>query len=102
MSGPDHKISLNPKEFKLMVKSIRNVELSFGNGKKTPTKSELKNIVSIRKSIYATQKINKGDILNINNITTKRPLSKMSAMDWDKILNKKSKNNYEIDSPLDE
>ena len=26
LSGPDHKTSLNPKEFKKMVTSIRNIE----------------------------------------------------------------------------
>ena len=42
MKGPDHKASLEPHEFKLMVKAIRNIEKALGNGLKKPSKSELK------------------------------------------------------------
>ena len=42
MNGPDHKASLNPKEFSLFVKSIRNTEKLLGNGKKFPSPSEKK------------------------------------------------------------
>ena len=41
-AGPDHKASLEPQEFKTMVKAIRNVELAMGDGVKRPTESELK------------------------------------------------------------
>ena len=30
MKGPDHKASIEPKDFKNMVKSIRNIEKSLG------------------------------------------------------------------------
>ena len=39
MTGPDHQASLNPKEFELMVKSIRNVEASMGVKEKIITKN---------------------------------------------------------------
>ena len=42
MIGPDHKASLNPIEFKLMVNSIRNIEKAIGSKIKKPTKSEKK------------------------------------------------------------
>ena len=38
MIGPDHKASLNPIEFKLMVNSIRNIEKAIGSKIKKPTK----------------------------------------------------------------
>lgn len=41
--GPDHRASLEPQEFKEMVRCIRNVELAIsGDGIKRPTSSELK------------------------------------------------------------
>ena len=53
LDGPDHKASLEPEELKLMVSSIRNIEKALsGSGLKMPTKSETKNIVISRKSIY--------------------------------------------------
>ncbi len=38
MKGPDHKASLEPKDFKFMVDKIRNIEKALGNGKKIPKK----------------------------------------------------------------
>ena len=31
LEGPDHKASLSPDELKSMIKSIRNIEKSFGS-----------------------------------------------------------------------
>ena len=35
MKGPDHKASLEPKEFKQMVSKIRNIEKAIGRFEKT-------------------------------------------------------------------
>ena len=67
MTGPDHKASINPKQFKAMVKGIRQTEEMLGNGKKIPTKSELKNKLIVRKSIVARTDIKKGDNTSIRN-----------------------------------
>ena len=94
MVGPDHKSSLNPKEFKLMVKSIRNIEKAIGSFIKKPTKSEEKNINFARRSIYALKKINKGENFTIHNICIKRPGIGLSANKWFQILGNVSKKNY--------
>ena len=41
--GPDHNASLNPVEFKTMVKFVRETEVSLGSFDKVVTKSEKKN-----------------------------------------------------------
>ena len=97
MRGPDHKASLEPKELKHMVRSIRNVEQALGDGTKKPTKSEKKNIKIVRKSIVAKTKIKKGERLSKKNITIKRPGTGMSPMKWEKILGTKAIKNYNID-----
>ena len=43
LPGPDHKASLEPKEFKAMVSSIHKVQLALGDGIKRPSPSEAKN-----------------------------------------------------------
>ena len=53
LKGPDHKSSLNPKDFKKMVENIRQTERSLGSGVKIPTKEEIKNSKIVRKSIVA-------------------------------------------------
>ena len=42
MDGPDHSSSLDQEDFGNLVKAIRNVELSLGNGIKVPSNSEKK------------------------------------------------------------
>ena len=88
MTGPDHAASLEPLEFKDMVRSIRNIEVSMGNGVKTPSASEIKNIPIVRKSIVAKKFIKKGEIFSSNNIDVKRPGNGISPMQWDQIINK--------------
>ena len=99
-SGPDQKSSLNPKELEKMILSIRNIEKSLGSFNKLPTKSELKNIMIVRKAIRASKEIKKGDFFSEEDITTKRPASGISPMKWDKIIGKKALKNYKIDDPI--
>ena len=54
----------------------------------------------MRKSIVAKVDIMKGDRFSKLNITTKRPRCGVSPIFWNKLLGKKSKNNYKIDQPL--
>jgi N,N'-diacetyllegionaminate synthase len=80
MKGPDHKASLEPYQLKEMVKAIRNIELALGSNIKEPSKSEMRNIQIVRKSIVAKTKIKKGDILNENNLAVKRPGNGISPL----------------------
>ena len=96
-SGPDHKASLNPLEFKSMVDQIRLAEISLGSFIKKPTKSEYKNIVIARKSIFASKRIKIGERFTVKNLSLKRPASGIQAENFFKILGKKSKKNYKSD-----
>lgn len=97
LKGPDHKASLDPKEFKFMVQSIRIVEKTLGNKKKKITKTEKKNIHIIRKSIVAKKNIKKGEIFTKENITTKRPAGGLSPLNWKKVIGKKATRNFNYD-----
>ena len=100
MEGPDHKASLEPNEFKLMVTAIRNIELALGNGIKKPSKSETKNIEIVRKSIVSKIKIKKGEILTEKNLSVKRPGRGISPMKWDEVVGTKAKKNYNEDEVI--
>lgn len=97
MEGPDHIASLEPKEFKLMVESIRNIEYAMGDGIKKPTKAEQAIKINVRRSIVAKKYIKNGELFNEQNITTKRPEGGISPIHWDKIINSTSKKNYSPD-----
>jgi len=100
MEGPDHKASLEPLQLKAMVTAIRNIELALGNGIKKPSKSELSNMLTVRKSIVAKTMIKKGDVLSENNLAVKRPGGGISAMKWDEVIGTKAKKNYKEDDMI--
>lgn len=101
MSGPDHKASLEPKELKIMITSIRKVEKAFGSGIKTPSESEKKNIDIVRKSIVAKRRIKKGEKFTEYNITTKRPGNGVSPMLWNEIIGSCAIRDFEEDELIE-
>lgn len=101
MKGPDHKASLEPDEFKKMVKSIRNIERAMGNGIKRPTPSEIKNKIAARKSIVAAKTIQAGELFTIENLTVKRPGNGVSPMLWNQLLSIKAKRDYQLDELIE-
>lgn len=101
MEGPDHKASLEPQELAEMVRSIRNIEKTLGNGEKTPSPSEQKNIAVARKSIVAKTKINFGEIYTEKNITVKRPGTGISPMKWFEVLGEKAIRDFDEDELIE-
>lgn len=100
MEGPDHKASLEPDELKNMVSSIRNIEISLGDGIKTPQKSEISNIEVVRKSIVALTPISKGAIFTEENVTTKRTGAGISSSLWNEIIGLTASKSFEIDEDI--
>jgi N,N'-diacetyllegionaminate synthase len=86
LPGPDHKASLEPEELKAMVAAIRNIEIALGDGIKRLTPSEARNKPIARKSLVAAKQILTGDVFSAENITTKRPGTGISPMQWDEIM----------------
>tara|TARA_B100000029_G_scaffold514881_1_gene619453 strand:+ start:1541 stop:2572 length:1032 start_codon:yes stop_codon:yes gene_type:complete len=70
--GADHKISLNPNEFKTMVKKIRRIEEILGSKKISPTKEEIKKKDNMQRYIFSLENINVGQKINLKNISFKR------------------------------
>ena len=101
LAGPDHKCSLDPKEFTAMVKSIRNTEKILGKEKKIISKSEKKNIKNCRQFLVAKKNINKNEIFSFRNLTCKRiGKNGISPMNINNIINKKSKKAYKKDEKI--
>lgn len=97
MEGPDHKASSEPNELKQMVECIRNIEKAMGDGIKKPSKSEMKNIDVVRKSIVAIKKIKTGEIFTEENISIKRPGNGISPMKWYEVLGTLATKDYDED-----
>lgn len=101
MPGPDQKASLEPGELASMVCAIRNVERAMGNGIKTPSPSESRNIAIARKSIVAARDIVKGELLTEENIMAKRPAKGLSPMCWFDVIGTYAKRDYREDELIE-
>jgi len=101
LPGPDHSASLEPDELKAMVTAIRNIEKALsGSGRKEPSKSESKNIIIVRKSLFASKTIKKGEIISEDNIIIKRPGDGIAASEAIRIFGKKASRDIEIGNKL--
>lgn len=101
LPGPDHKASLDPRELKIMVDGIRNIEQALGDGVKRPTVSEIKNIPIARKSIVAKSPIKLGEFLSKSNLTTKRPGTGISPMRLEEVIGRKAKRDFQKDELIE-
>ena len=98
LPGPDHAFALEPDQLKEMIDEIIMTEIMMGSIKDGYSESEL-NFTKARRSIVAKSNIKIGDILTVDNITTKRPYleDNVAASEWFNILGKKSNQNYNTD-----
>jgi len=102
LPGPDHVASLEPGELKDMVRTIRDVEQAIGNGRKLPSPSEMKNIAVARKSLVAETAIARGTRFTVDNLTTKRPGSGISAIRYAEFLDRVATRDYQPDELIGE
>jgi N,N'-diacetyllegionaminate synthase len=100
MEGPDHQASLGPEELIYMIRAIRNIEKALGSSDKRPSPSEAKNRDVARKSIVAARDIKKGEVFTQENLTTKRPGTGISPMEWEMVLGKRADRDFSYDEAI--
>ncbi len=101
--GADHKISIEPKEFKEMVKKIRNLESMMGDGVLKPTKNEIKSRNSNLRKVVTLMNITKGEKISLNNVSLKRIKSSKKGIklkNFYKILGKRTSKNLRKEEVL--
>ena len=74
-----------------MGKTIQESFLMFGKSKLFPVKSEIKMRNLARKSIVASENIEKGDKISVKNVCFKRPGTGLEPVKLEKIIGKKLK-----------
>lgn len=91
LPGPDHKASLEPLELRAMVKAIRDVERSQGDGIKGPNEEEAAIKKIARRSIIARREIKSGDILKESDLAIKRPGTGIEPKYYELIVHMKAR-----------
>lgn len=99
MGGPDSEFSIEPDEFKYLVKSIREVEKAIGEVNYEISEKVEKNRIFAR-SLFIVEDIKKGEKFTEKNVRSIRPGYGLPPKHINEIIGKKAKENYEKGTPL--
>jgi N,N'-diacetyllegionaminate synthase len=91
--GPDHKASMDPADLRLLVKSLRDVEASLGDGRKRPSAVEEENRLHGRRSIVAEVDIRAHETISSWMLAFKRPGSGLEPRCWEKVIGMTARRN---------
>lgn len=87
MEGPDHAASLEPNEFKALVKGIREIEEALGDGlERKISQGEMINRENLAKSIVASKDLVKGTIIEPQHLKVLSPGQGLSAQNYEQLL----------------
>ena len=100
IENPDSSFSMEPEEFKNMVRDIRDAERAMGKVCYTVTESEMQNR-SFRKSIFVSKDIKKGEKLTKENIRVVRPGYGLKPKYYEQVLGMTALQDLEAGTPLD-
>src|SRR3989344_866205 len=97
--GPDASFSMEPKEFKSLVKSIRAIELAVGSPSYALSAEEKENH-NFRKSLFAVADIKKGQRFTARNVRSIRPGSGLPPALYRTVLRKRASCDLKRGEPL--
>lgn len=99
IGGPDSGFSLEPLEFKELVKTIRLVESALGEAKYGVTESEKKSLI-FRRSLFVIKDMKAGDHFNEENLRSIRPACGLAPRFYEGLLGRRASRDIESGTPL--
>lgn len=99
LGGPDSAFSLEPEEFKAMVKAVREVEKALGEIKYELNESQLKSR-EFSRSLFAVKDIKAGETFTEENIKSIRPGYGLHPKYLKEIIGKRARRDIERGTPL--
>lgn len=99
LGGPDAKFSLEPAEFKEMVKAVRDAEKAIGKVTYDLNEKQ-KRSRALGRSIFVVKDMKAGDVFTEENIRVIRPGQGMEPKYYSEIIGKKAKEDIEQGTPL--
>jgi sialic acid synthase SpsE len=92
---------MEPDEFELMVRTIREVEQALGSANKVVSPSERVNIPIARRGLYAARPIAVGSQLTTDDVIALRPEAHISPMRYDAVIGATATRAYATHEALD-
>lgn len=102
LPGPDHRVSLEPSEFREMVNAIRATEASIGDGAKRPMPAEESTRLMARKSVVALQRIESGTVITPDMVGVRRPGTGLAPAELDRVAGRRAGETILPGTPLTE
>ncbi len=99
MGGADSTFSIEPSEFKDLVSGVQAAWSCFGQADYSLKKGERENL-KYRRSLYAVEKIRKGERIDSDNMRRIRPGYGLAASEYDKVMNKVANVDIERGTPI--
>ncbi len=100
MGGPDAAFSLEPEEFRSMVKAVKEVESALGEVSYELTE-KIKKSREFSRSLFIVEDVKAGDKLTPENVRSVRPGFGLHPRYLDRILGRKAKKDIKKGTPLD-
>lgn len=97
--GPDAAFSLEPSEFKAMVRTVRDTEKVLGVVRYGAVKSEERNLM-FKRSLFVVEDVRKGERFTPKNVRSIRPGFGMPPKHFGRVLGKKAARNIPRGTPL--
>jgi N-acetylneuraminate synthase/sialic acid synthase len=98
--GTDHRFSLEPEGLRKMVRDLRRVDLSLGDGKRVIYDFEVEPRKKMGKGIYTSRNLKAGTIISWDDISLKTPTNGVPAYMVDKMIGKKLKIDIDEEAAL--
>jgi len=90
LPGVDHAASMEPDEFAMMVRQIREIEIAIGTGEKRVEECEAEHLSTMRKSLFSMCAIRKGEAIQLGQVAAKRPGGGILPTEIDRILGRRA------------
>jgi N,N'-diacetyllegionaminate synthase len=98
--GPDHRASMDPSDLKTLVRNLRDVEASLGDGRKRPSDVEEESRLFGRRSIVSAVDIRAHETVAPWMLAFKRPGSGLEPRYREKVIGMKARRNISKDTIL--
>ncbi|RZD44348.1 MAG: N-acetylneuraminate synthase [Thaumarchaeota archaeon] len=98
--SPDHKLSLNPKDFRILVEQLRLSFISKGSPQRNLFDAESEAVKYARRSIVSSQKIPKNTVITEDMLDIKRPGTGISPKFFEKVIGSTTSNEIDEDIPI--
>jgi N,N'-diacetyllegionaminate synthase len=89
LPGPDQAASLEPDQLKALVEGVHTINQSLGSGEKTPWPVELEIAKVARKSLVLRKALGKGEVLEEQHLTAKRPGTGIPAIELERVIGRR-------------